>query len=63
MLISGLNNRARYTETMHGAMELLQQFVDVLAGTFHRRQAAGVLARKRFVSRRLVCVTGLVDPR
>ena len=42
---------AALTQTMKVAMELLQQFVDVLVGTLHRRQAAGVLARQRFRTR------------
>jgi len=39
---------AALAQTMEGAMELLQQVIDVLIGTFHRRQAAGILTRKRF---------------
>lgn len=39
---------AALTQAVKGAAQILQQFVDVLVGPFHRRQAARVLARERF---------------
>jgi hypothetical protein len=42
---------ATLAQTVECAVEILQQFVDVLVGAFHRRQAARVLAREGFGAR------------
>src|SRR4029077_18977828 len=42
---------ATLTQTVKCAVEILQQFVDVPIGAFHRRQAARVLAREGFGTR------------
>jgi hypothetical protein len=42
---------ATLAQTMECPVEVLQQFVDVFVGAFHRRQAARVLAREGLLVR------------
>src|ERR1700694_3697641 len=42
---------ATLARTVECRVEVLQQFVDVLVGALHRREAARVLARQRFGAR------------
>jgi hypothetical protein len=42
---------ATLAQLVEGAVEILQQFVDVFIGAFHRRQAARVLAGEGFGAR------------
>jgi hypothetical protein len=42
---------AALTQAMEVAVEVLQQFIDVLIGALHGSQAAGVLAGQRFSAR------------
>src|ERR1017187_2085010 len=42
---------AALAQTVKGAVERLQQVIDVFVGALHRRQTARILARERFGTR------------